>query len=61
MPDSEAKKRWKKENTKNITITINKNTDPEIFEYLQNLNEPFGAKFKQAIKKMIEEEKTKKK
>ena len=32
MPDSEAKKRWKAENTKNLVININKNTDADIFE-----------------------------
>ena len=56
MPDSEAKKRWKRENTKNLVININRNTDKEIFDYLETLNEPFGKKFKDAIKKMIQEE-----
>ena len=57
MPDSAAKRRWKAENTKNLVITINKNTDKEIFDYLETLNEPYGMKFKNAIKDMIEKEK----
>lgn len=53
MPDSEAKKKWKAENTKNLVININKNTDSEIFEWLENLGKPYGAEVKQAIKEYI--------
>lgn len=56
MPDSEAKRRWKSENTKNLVITINRNTDKEIFDYLETLKEPYGTKFKNAIKEMIRKE-----
>ena len=34
MPDSEAKKRWMKENTVQISIKLNKNTDGDILDYL---------------------------
>ena len=50
MPDSEAKRKWKAENTKNLVININRNTDKEIFEFLEKLDKPYGATFKQFIK-----------
>ena len=53
MPDSEAKRKWKSENTKNLVININKNTDKEIFDFLETLNEPYGKTFKIAIKEYI--------
>lgn len=37
MADSEAKKRWMKENTTQATVKLNHNTDADIIEY-------FGAK-----------------
>ena len=57
MPDSEAKRRWKSENTKNLVININKNTDKEIFDFLETLNEPYGKTFKIAIKEYIARQK----
>ena len=35
MPDSEAKKRWIKENTVYATVKLNKNTDADILAYLE--------------------------
>lgn len=57
MPDSKAKRDWKTKNTRNLVININRNTDKIIFEYLEELDQPYGAKFKQAIKEMIVREK----
>lgn len=54
--DSEAKRKWKAENTKNLVININKNTDKIIFDYLETLNRPYGAVFKNFIKAGIERE-----
>lgn len=59
MPDSAAKRKWKAENTRNIVITINKNTDKEIFDFLEQLDVPFGAVFKTAIKEYIANHKQK--
>lgn len=53
MPDSEAKKRWKAENTKNLVININRNTDADIFEYLEKLDGSYGKVFKAAMKEYI--------
>ena len=53
MADSEAKKRWKSENTRNLVININRNTDKEIFDFLEQLTEPYGKVFKAAIKEYI--------
>lgn len=53
MPDSKAKLKWKKENTRNLVININRNTDADIFEWLNNLDKPFGAEIKRAIKEYI--------
>ena len=57
MPDSEAKRRWKTENTRNLVININRNTDKEIFDFLEQLDQPFGAVFKKAIKEYIARQK----
>ena len=55
MPfDSEAKLKWKKENTKNLVVNINKNTDAEIFAWLETLKTPYGAIVKAAIKEYIQ-------
>ena len=53
MPDSKAKLRWKAENTKNLVVNINRNTDSEIFKWLESLNEPYGKLIKEAIKEYI--------
>lgn len=55
MPDPASKRRWKAENTKNLVITINKNTDKEIFEWLSDLNEPYGKLIKGMIKEHIKQ------
>lgn len=57
MPDSEAKRRWRKENTKNLVVNINKNQDKEIFEWLESLDVPYGALVKAAIKEYISKQK----
>ena len=57
MPDSKAKKQWKTENTKNLVININRNTDADIFAWLETLDRPYGAEFKKAIKEYIKNHK----
>ena len=52
--DSEAKLAWKKKNTRNLVVNINRNQDAEIFAWLETLNgKPFGAPIKAAIKEYI--------
>ena len=53
MAEYESKKRWKAENTKNLVVNINRNTDKEIFDWLEGLNEPYGKLVKTAIKEYI--------
>lgn len=53
MKEYESKKRWKAENTKNLVVNINRNTDKEIFDWLESLNEPYGKLVKIAIKEYI--------
>ena len=53
MAEYESKKRWKAENTKNLVVNINRNTDKEIFDWLEGLNEPYGKLVKVAIKEYI--------
>ena len=53
MAEYESKKRWKAENTKNLVVNINRNTDKEIFDWLEGLNEPYGKLIKAAIKEYI--------
>ena len=52
-PDSAAKKRWKAENTRNLVININRNTDAEIFQWLESLPGSYGKEVKAAIKEYI--------
>lgn len=61
--DSEAKRRWIKENTKMITIKLNKNTDKDILEYIeaQKENNPdfsYAGIFKHVIRQLIEDQDT---
>ena len=53
MPDSKAKLKWRAENTRNLVFNINRNTDGEIFDWLDSLNEPYGKHIKEAIKEYI--------
>lgn len=57
MPDSEAKRKWKAENTKNLIVTINKNTDKDIFEFLEALDKPYGGTIKAILKDYIKNNK----
>lgn len=34
MPDSEAKKKWMKDNTRMYSIKLNKHTDADLIDYL---------------------------
>lgn len=61
--DSEAKRKWQKENTQIITIRLQKKTDKDIFEYIseqKNLNDDFSVAgaFKEALREKIAREKT---
>jgi len=42
MPDSEAKKRWIKENTTMIHIKLNHNTDQDLLEFFETLDNRAG-------------------
>ncbi len=53
MPDSEAKRKWDKENTRNIVIKLNKNTDPDILSYLDELTVSYSSIVKQALREYI--------
>ena len=37
MPDSQAKKDWKRAHTSNITLSLNHNTDPDIIKRLETV------------------------
>lgn len=52
MPDSEAKKRWMKENTTVIRVKLNHNTDAEIVEYIKNVDSVAGL-IKKALREYI--------
>ena len=51
MPDSEAKKRWDAENTVQIKLKLNKNTDADIIEKLDSIDNKQGY-----IKQLIRED-----
>ena len=42
MPDSEAKRRWDAENTTQIRLKLNKKTDADILEKLDNVKSKQG-------------------
>lgn len=39
MPQSEAKTKWDRENTVVVTMKLNKNTDADILEQLDNVDQ----------------------
>lgn len=51
MPDSEAKKRWMKENTVQIGLKLNKNTDGDILDYLAG--KPNQTEIKRILREYI--------
>ena len=53
MPDSEAKRRWDAENTVQISIKLNKNTDADILERLDSVPNKQGY-IKELIRSDIE-------
>lgn len=58
--DSEAKKRWDKENTTKVLLKLNHNRDQEILRYLEKRKEnglSYAGAFKEALKEKIEREK----
>lgn len=55
MPDSEAKKRWDKENTTFIKAKLNRNTDKDILEYLAD--KPKQTVIKAALREYIQNHK----
>lgn len=48
MSDSEAKKKWIKENTKLIPIKVMKRTEADLLEYLED--KPTATVFKNALR-----------
>ena len=55
MPESEAKKRWMRENTKVYSVKVTKTTETDIIEYLEG-KQP-ATEFKKGIRLLIEQEK----
>ena len=43
MPDHPSKSRWEKENMVQITIKINRNQDPELYELLTKADSKSGV------------------
>jgi len=52
MPDSEAKKRWIRENTTKLSVKLNHNTDRDILEFLSG--KPGATTIKKALREYIE-------
>lgn len=51
MPDSEAKKKWIKENTTTVTVKFNHNTEPDLLEFLKD--RPIATTLKIALREYI--------
>lgn len=54
MADSEAKKKWIKENTTRICIKLNNNTDKDILQKLETVDSKQGY-IKECIRKAIKQ------
>ena len=54
MPDSEAKKRWMKENSKIISFKVMLKSDADIIEFLKD--RPTATTIKQALRLLMETE-----
>ena len=54
MPDSKAKRDWMRENTRNLVIKINRNTDADIFAFLDTLTVSYASVVKQALREYME-------
>lgn len=52
MSDSEAKRKWRKENTTTVTVKLNHNTDTDILGYLGG--KPIASTIKLALREYIE-------
>ena len=52
MPDSDAKRKWRKENTTTVTVKLNHNTDTDILGYLDG--KPIATTIKKALREYIE-------
>ncbi len=50
MPDHPSKSRWEKENMVQITIKINRNQDPELFELFTREQDSRGALAKKLLR-----------
>lgn len=57
MPDSEAKKRWAKENMLLIGLKLHRKNDSEIIEYLTEQGDNKQKIIKEAIKEYMENHK----
>ena len=55
MPETEAKKKWQKENTVMIPVKLQKSTDAAILAYLDGKNKQ--GEIKRALRLLIETEK----
>lgn len=51
MNKKEYDQRYKKERTKRIVLELNKNTDADIIEFLEQINEPKQTLIKRLIRK----------
>lgn len=54
MPDSKAKRDWMKENTRNLVVKINRNTDADIFAFLDTLTVSYASVIKLALREYME-------
>lgn len=54
---SEAKQNWMRENSKNYTVRVMKNTERDIFDYLQSQNSP-STTIKLALREYMENHKS---
>ena len=57
MPESDAKKRWQKENTVFVGIKLQKSTDADILNYLEGKQNQ--TEIKKALREYIENHKDK--
>ena len=58
MPDSQAKKDWMRKNTRQLSIKLNRNTDADILQKIESMNN-YAGYIKTLIRRDIAQSETK--
>lgn len=57
LPQKRARNKYNRNNLVNKTVSLNRNTESDIIEYIEKLDEPFGGYVKRLIKNDMKKDK----